>query len=214
MKELTTAEITKKYVDEHPYIKNCLNKGLINYSSLSRLISKELKIEKKTSIEAILIALRRIQEKLNLETNNDKDIIKLLSKSELEVKTKICIYILEKNIDFSIIEKIQNYVKKDSGVFYFLEGSTSHTFILQEKFIDLIEKYFKLNIIKKNNNMVLINLKSSKDIENTPGVVSFLSSLFAENDINISEFISCWTDTIFIVNNKDLNKCLNILNFE
>ena len=54
----TTAELTTEYIKQHPAIKSCLKKGLLNYSSLSRLISKELNIGKKTSKEAILIAAK------------------------------------------------------------------------------------------------------------------------------------------------------------
>ena len=60
----TTTELTEKYLSEHPSIKDCLKKGIINYSKLSRTIAKELNIEKKTSIEAILIACRRYEAKI------------------------------------------------------------------------------------------------------------------------------------------------------
>ena len=72
--EKTTAEITVEYIKEHSDIKSCLKKRLLNYSSLSRLIAKELDIEKKTSKEAILIAARRFREKLKKELDHEKDI--------------------------------------------------------------------------------------------------------------------------------------------
>ena len=85
----STAELTVEYIQEHPHIKNCLKKGLINYSSLARLISKESKIEKKSSKEAILIAARRFQDKLKKELGNELKIKTLLSKSEIGIKNKI-----------------------------------------------------------------------------------------------------------------------------
>ena len=212
--EKNTTEITNEYINEHPHIKNCLKRGLINYSALARHIAKELDIEKKSSKEAILIAARRKQDNLKKEFGQEKEISKLLSDSEIEIKNKIIVFIIEKNVNFETLENIQSQIKKESGFSYILEGSDNYTIITQEKYVQIIEKSMKNKIIKMNKQMVLINIKSPKEIETIPGVVSYLTSLFAENGVNIYEFLSCWTDTIFIIDSKDLNKSINFLKFE
>src|SRR3989338_5190661 len=122
----STAEITSEYIKEHPEIKSCLKKGLINYSSLARLIAKELNIEKKTSMEAILIAARRFQDKLKKESSYEKRIKDLLSKSEIDIKNKMVVYIIDKNIDFNNLLIIQKKIREDYGTFYLVEGSDSY----------------------------------------------------------------------------------------
>lgn len=209
----TTAEVTKIYVDKHPHIKNCLKKGLINYSALARYISEKLNIQKSSSKEAILIAARRIEEQLKKEFSQEKKLIKLLSESEIELKTKIVVFILEKNVSFSIIEDIQKKIKTEYGYSVILEGSDAYTLITQEKFSKLIEQKTKKKIIKLNKNLVSINIKSSKGIETTQGIIAYLTALFAENGVNIVEFLSCWTDTTFIINAKDFTTAMNFLNF-
>ena len=72
--EKNTTEMTNEYINEHPHIKNCLKRGLINYSALARYIAKELDIEKKSSKEAILIASRRKQDSLKKEFGPEKEI--------------------------------------------------------------------------------------------------------------------------------------------
>lgn len=212
--ENNTTEMTNEYINEHPHIKNCLKRGLINYSALARHIAKELNIGKKSSKEAILIAARRKQDNLKKEFGQEKEISKLLSDSEIEIKNKIIVFILEKSVNSDTLENIQSQIKKESGFSYILEGSDNYTIITQEKYAQIIEKSMKNKIIKLNKNMVLINIKSPKEIETIPGVVSYLTSLFAENGVNIYEFLSCWTDTIFIIDSKDLNKSINFLKFE
>lgn len=207
----TTTELTNEYIKNHPYIKSCLKKGLINYSSLARLIAKELKIEKHTSKEAILIAARRFQDRLKNELNHDKNVKSLLSKSETEIKNKIVVFILEKNLNQDYVDTIQKIVKKESGTFYILEGSDNTTLITQDKYSNLIKNKFKEKIIKENNNLTLITIKSPKELETTPGWVSYLTSLFAENGVNILEFLSCWTDTLFVIDAKDLSKTIRFL---
>jgi len=211
--EKTTTELTNEYIKNHPHIKTCLKKGLINYSSLSRLIAKELNIEKKTSKEAILIAARRFKEKLQKEVVSERKVKELLAKSEIEIKNKIIVFILEKNINFDYIDKIQKSIKQEFGVFYILEGSNNYTIITQEKYFNLIENKFKTKTIKKNKDLALINFKTTKEIEQMPGVLSYITSLFSENGVNIIEFLSCWTDSLFIIDSKDVNKTIEFLKF-
>ena len=209
----TTAELTNDYIKEHPDIKSCLKKSLINYSSLARLIAKRLNIEKKTSKEAIQIAARRFQEKLKKEISYDQQIKNLLSESEIEIKNKIMIFILEKSINFEQLDIIEKMIKKDAGVFYLLEGSGHYTIIMQEKYAKCITSKFLRNIIAKHDSLALINLKSPKEIEYVPGVISYLASLFAENGVNIVEIFSFWTDTLFAIKTEDVNKTMNFLRF-
>lgn len=211
--EKSTAELTMEYIKEHPDIKTSLKKDLINYSSLARLISKELGIEKKTSNEAILIAARRFQEKLKSEMSYEKKIKELLSKSEIEIKNKIIVFILEKNLNMDNIESVQKTIRKEFGTLYLLQGSDNYTLITQEKFLGVIEDKFSHSIIKIQKELALIIIKSLKEIEATKGVVAYLTSLFAENDVNILEFLSCWTDTLFVIESADLNKAINFLKF-
>ena len=211
--EKPTSELTKDYIEEHPDIKSCLKKDLINYSSLARLIAKELGIEKKTSNEAILIAARRFQEKLKLEKDYEKQIKNLLADSEIEIKNKIAIFILEKDLNFNELDNIEKTIKKNSGTFYLLEGSGHYTLIIQEKYSELIISKFVRNVLNKHENLTLINLMSPKDIEYIKGVVSYLSSLFTENGVNIIEMFSFWTDTLFIIETKDVDKTMKFLKF-
>ncbi len=209
----TTSEQTLEYIKEHIDIKNCLKKDIINYSALSRLIAKELSIEKKTSQEAILMAARRYQEKLKEEIDFEKNIRNLLAKSEIEIKNKIEVYIFQKNIKFIEIEEIQKEVKKESETFYLLEGSNNYTIILPEKFSKLVLKKFKNYIIRRHEGLALIRLKSPEDIEDIPGIVYYLTSFFYEKGVNITEVMSFWTDTLFTVKKEDINKVINFLKF-
>jgi len=138
----STSELTFEYIQEHPYIKNCLKKGLINYSSLSRLIAKELNLEKKTSKEAILIAARRAHEKLKKESINEKKIKSLLKKSEVSIKNKISVLILNKSYDLDYLIEYQKKVKKESGMMNILEGTDNYTVVTQDKYANkLYEKF-------------------------------------------------------------------------
>jgi aspartokinase len=53
-----------------------------------------------------------------------------------------------------------------------------------------------------------------ENLEMTPGVLSFIYRMFAEYDINIREEMSCWKDVMVVVEEKDVARVMQMLNFE
>jgi hypothetical protein len=207
----TTAKLTERYIAEHPSIKDCLKKDLINYSKLSREIAKELSIEKKTSIEAILIACRRYAAKLKQEEILEKRILDILKKSELDIKNKIVVAIIDKKIYLDNLINIEEKIRKSADVFYAIEGTRAFTVITSEKYLKDLKSLF--DIIKVSKDLAMVTVRSPENIEDVPGVVSYLYSIFGEHGVNIVETMSCWTDTIFVVSEDDLPLVLKFLKF-
>jgi hypothetical protein len=206
----TTNELTKQYLDEHPSIKDCLKHGIVNYSKLSRKIAKELNIEKKTSMEAILIACRRYEAKTKDKNLLENKIIEILKKSELEIKNKIIVSVINKKSYAENLIQIEKKIRKTADVFYAIEGTKVFTLITSERYIEDLKSFFGSNLIKTSRDLAMITIKSPKDLEDTPGVIAYISSIFADNGINIIETMSCWTDTIFVVPEADI---FNIMKF-
>jgi len=209
----TTTELTEKYLIEHPSIKDCLKHGIVNYSKLSRKIAKEINIEKKASLEAILIACRRYEMKLKDANIREKKILDILKRSELEIKNKIVVVIIGKNIYMEKLLEMEKKTRKTADPFYAIEGTKVFTIILSEKYLDDFKKLFGRNILKTSKNLTMITIKSPTDMENTPGVIAYITSLFSEHGINIVETMSCWTDTIFIVTEQDMPAVMQFFNF-
>ncbi len=211
LKNMNTQKAVENYIAEHPSIKDCLKKGLINYSKLSRLIADKLKIKKKSSFDAILIACRRYYDKIKKEKTLEAEIIDVVKKSKLEIKNKVVAIVIEKKAYFDNILTLEKEIKKKNEPFHIVEGSDSYTVITTSDFLDKIKELFKHNIKKINTDLIEIIIKSPRQIESTPGVISYLYSLFGENGINIVETMSCWTDTIFLIEQKDFEKVSKIL---
>ena len=203
--------ITEEYISTHPVIKDALSKGLINYSSLTRSIAKELGLEK--NFDAILMACRRYHKKLRKEKSSENEIISLLKKSRLEVKNRIVAFVLEKDIHFSHLIDIEKEIKKSSSLMHIVEGASAITVITEEEFYLRIKKLFKNKILKESRNLAEVILKSSSNLESVPGVMAYLYSLFGERGINITETMSTWTDTLFVIDEKDIGKVMDMLKF-
>jgi len=108
---------------------------------------------------------------------------------------------------------IEKEAKKKGNVFNAIEGSLIITVIISQSFIPELKKKFGNSIIKSTENLIEIIIKTGEKIEKIPGVVSYLTSLLAENNINIIEIMSCWTDTIIIIEEKDFSKSVELLRF-
>ncbi len=208
----TTTELTENYIAQHLSIKECLKRGLINYSALARHIAKELNIQKTTSKEAILIAAIRYREKIKPQ-DTEKHIAKLVNESSIELKNNIMIYILDKSIYPDSLIEIEKAIKKERGLFFAVEGTKTITLIVQKNYAELISKRFKASILNTKENLSLIILTTSTAIEHTPGIVSYISGLFFEHGVNIEEFTSCYDDTLIVINTKDISNAMTFLPF-
>lgn len=210
---MNITNVTEKYINEHPSIKDCLRKGMVNYSALTRRIAEDLNLDLKKNFDAILIACRRYFRKVKKEAILEKKIIDILKQSKLEVKNKIIVVVVEKDIYFNHLIELHKDVKKKAGVFHVIEGSNTITLITASEFLEQIKKLFKSKVLRITENLAEINLKSSEELEKTPGVIAYLTTLLAENGINIVETMSTWTDTLFVISENDIAKVMGVLKF-
>ena len=203
------AERTRAYIDAHPSVKDCISKDLINYSSLARLIMKDLGIKNE---EAVMIACRRYAVKL-AKRDHERDILRILANSRLEVKTKICI-VTAKN-DWTVLQRLETVFQKlinEKAIMQIIQGAQAITVIADEKLKnEVINAVGRENILKVRQDLVEITVKSPERIVETSGVFAFLASNLAENNVNVVETVSCYTDSIFIVNEADMIYAYSIL---
>ena len=204
------AERTRIYIDAHPSVKDCVAKGLINYSSLARMIMKDLEVGNE---EAVMIACRRYSSKLSITTDHELSILSILKDSRLEMRTKTCI-VTAKN-DWTVLHKMDNLFKdlwNENSIMQCVQSASAVTIIadrmLRDRIMDTVGRF---NIIKVRENLVEIVVKSPEKIVDTPGVIAYLITNLSDAGINIEETVSCHTDTIFIVNEPDMINAYSVL---
>ena len=211
---MITAELTEQYIESHKSIKDCLKHGIINYSSLSRKISRDLRIEKKSSKDAILIAAIRYTKKVKSEKIKEEEIKSLLRESDLEIKNRISVFVLEKGVYLDSLIDLEKKVRKNDDVFFSVEGTKSITLVISEKYGDEASRQFGDKTIARSSRNAVVIVKSPKSIEKVSGVLGYLATLFSDNNVNILESLSCWTDTLFIVREDDVAKVMQFMKFD
>ncbi|MEM3640311.1 MAG: ACT domain-containing protein [Candidatus Bathyarchaeia archaeon] len=187
---MTIAQEVRNHLKNKPYVLEALEKGIVNLSELSRQIQKELKIDNLVAIKA---ALRRFSEEMQKRKHKrEEKVLNLLKESTITLHDGNSVVVTSKPLE------TEDRIKVNLG----------------GKFVYLTDKNSlgKINgVLQKHENCVMIIIHSPAELEATPGVVAFLTSLLAEQNINIIEFISCWTDTIIVVEKKDSLKTYEVL---
>jgi aspartokinase len=199
-----------RYIEEHPSIKDCVLKDLINYSALAREICDFHKIDK---FDAVLIACRRYFWNKKQQESHENKIRALLKDAKMHIKNKIIVAILEKPRDMETIYLLQKKARKEKNNFNLIEGEDVVTVITSIRYKEIIEKTFKNLLRKLNGSLIQITLIFDEKIEVTSGVVTYIYGLLSDSGINIREEMSCWTDLMIILDEKDMAKAMEVLNF-
>jgi aspartokinase len=187
---MTIAQNVRNHLQNKPYLLEALEKGIVNLSELSRQIQEELKIENMSAVKA---ALRRFSEELQKhKQKREEKVLQVLKRSAMAVYDRKSVVITTKDINTKTGMKVDLLGK----VVYLLDRS------------DLPER---ISALVKHDNCTMIVVHSPEELEATPGVVAFLTTLLAEQNVNIIEFISCWTETIIVVEKKDNLKAYEVL---
>ncbi len=201
---------TKKYILGHIFIEKSLKNDLINYSKLARMIIKDLNLDK-NDFDAIVVALRRWSYGQKKNPAYDKNIKTIVKKSHLEIRNKMMVIIVENRNCKHLMNSLYKELKEKSENIQIIEGVDALTIITDQDNEKIVLKYFRNEILKKSNNLATLIFRSPESLEDIPGVTAYLCGLLSGNDINIVEMMSCWTDTIFIIKERDVQKAIGAL---
>lgn len=187
---MTTAQSVRNYLRNKPYLLEALEKGIVNLSELSRQVQEELKMSNTIAIKA---ALRRFSTELQKhKQKREEKVLQILERSSVSVYDKKSVIITSKEISTKTGMKVDLL-----GKYVYL--------------LDRRELPERITTLVKHDNCTMIVVNSPEELEATPGFVAFLTTLLAEQNINIVEFISCWTETILVVEKKDSLKAYEAL---
>ena len=187
---MTIAQDVRSYLRNKPYLLEALEKGIVNLSELSRQIREALQTD---NVSAIKAALRRYSGELQRhKQKREEKVLHLLEHSSIAVYDRKSVMITDKEME------TESGMKVD----------------LLNKFVYLLDKSDlrkRISALVTHDNCTMVVIHSPEELEATPGVVAFLATLLAEQNINIIEFISCWTETIIVVEKEDSLKTYEVL---
>lgn len=190
------SELVWLYVKRRPFLKEILREKIANYSALARKISIEAFGSKKYQ-NAIKMALVRMADRMR-EKGEDLEgkILHVLKKSAISIRSKVAVIIASREIEHL---KYLSYV----------ESKDTITYIIEEKELEEVGK--SKSIINTETNLNLITIHSPPTIAETPGVISHVLDALTGEGINVTEFVSCYTDTLLVVKQADTARAYQML---
>lgn len=214
-KEISVAEATRQVIRSKPSILDCLKYDIINFSALAQMIKPEvLAVCKKTNIkiDSISMSLMRYTDELiNEKKVLEKEIAEIISKTVLEMKNDLFVVTVKQNAVLSKINTILDFVNK-CRFFQLIQGTEFFTILADQiKKKELLNVFTPQEIVDVIENQSALILISPRDIIKVQGVVSYLTYLLASGEINITQIISCYTDTIFLVDRENALKAYNLI---
>jgi|GEM_PF-709523 len=209
-KDQSIASLVRKYIESDNSLKKCMQLGIINVSSLSRIIYNELKKQGiNSSIPSISSAIKRYKITNPMELYMP---YKVIGSSNISLTTDVGKIVVNRRSLKTVTEKL-SLISDD--VIFFSKTVNTFTIVLSKSAFNHI-----LNILNKNNEraieiktgLSLITIHSTKEIIETPGVINIIYQTLADNGINIEDTTSSYMDTLLLVSNKDAGKAFNVLN--
>lgn len=213
--QISVAEAVRTIVSNDMSLLNCLREGVVNYTWLSERIKDDvarLTGRKKINIDAIKAALIRFQEDLQREfEEQQKTVARVLSKSTVELQNDITIITVKKTVLEKLFKEIFE-LASEARFFNLTQGKKTYTLVISTEDVPLLfEKLDKRSVLDKVDNQSAIVIISPYEIMTTPGFIGYLTRILYNGGINISQVISCYTDTIIILDSKQSVRALEII---
>ena len=186
---ISISKQVKSYVERKPYILEAIEQNIVNYSALAREINRDLGLKNTDAIKVALIRSGGNYRKTKRKTQEKA--IGILRNANFSVKNKIAALHHSTFVDIKAIA----YSKTPSGYMFFLDENIGK----------------KSNFKKIDYNFAILHIKSSKEIEKTPGAIAFILSSLASEGINVSHVMGCREDTFVVIKEHDAPLAFRIL---
>jgi aspartokinase len=207
---VSTAAVVRDYIDTHPSIKDGMRMGIINLSALARKIMDEKGLR---SEEAALMACRRYELDPKTRINEDA-ILKVLRRSKLEIRTKVVTMTVRPSWQmYGKLEKTMSTLRGRDHNLHVIQGTGSVTLIMDGAVHkEVLEILGEEEVLNQGRDLVELIVNSPDVIEDVPGIMAFLASSLSSKGINFLEVISCYKDTMFVIEQKDMMQAFDTLN--
>ncbi|HTW39707.1 MAG TPA: hypothetical protein VMF04_02460 [Thermoplasmata archaeon] len=207
--EASTARNVREYLDGHPVIADAIRLGIGNYSAIARRIAADLG---ESHTDAIIAACRRYPRGRN-ESFREAGVRRVLRKSRIETRTKVAAITLSQGAD--VLQRLGDVVEElldENSLCRVIQVSRGTVVIVDEDSVLRVTKQLRgPQVVGVRKGLVELAVTSPESIEETPGLLTLLTGVLSAQSINIVEALSCYTDTIFLLEGDDLTAAMAVL---
>lgn len=211
----TISSIVENYIKTKPFLLNALSQGIINLTSLARVMMVDLEQELGKDVKqgAIVMALKRLSEDLDFRLNHK--IVKVLKNiGEITVRSSLIDYTF--SVSETILDKqalLISDIKSYPDIFYTSSRGVNETnIVVSESVSHYIEKYFASEkLLQKQDNLASITVKLPKENIIVPGIYYFIFQRLAWEGIIINEVISTSNEFTILVSEDQVDVAFKVI---
>jgi hypothetical protein len=207
----TAAEVTRRYIEDHPAIRDCLGYNIVNFTSLARKIRSETGLANQ---EAVEVACRRYQRTMRNDHPLEQRVLEVVRASRLEVRTRVAIITARNDWDMlrHVLETGRTLLADRRHLLQLLEGPGALTILCEEDLVEpVLAAVGKRGVLAVHPRLSALTVRSPEVIVETPGVLAFLAGALFRAGINSLELMSVYTDSTFVVREQDVLHAFRVL---
>ncbi len=211
----TISSVVESYIKSKPFLLNSLAQGIINLTSLARIMVPELEKELGKEIKqgAIVMSLKRLSEELDFKINRKISKV-LMNIGEITVRSSLSDFAFV--ISDTLLEnqgKLISEINKHQDVFYTSSrGVNEMNIIISSSYSNLVEKFFSHEKRTLNlENLSSITVKLPQDNVSVPGVYYYIFQKLAWEGIVIHEVISTTNEFTIIVSDEQIDIAFKVI---
>jgi hypothetical protein len=211
----TISSVVEQYIKSKPFLLSSLSQGIINLTSLARIMMPELEahLGKDVKQGAVVMSLKRLSEELDFKINYK--ISKVLKNiGEITVRSSLTdfTYVISDTL-LDNQAKLISEINKQQDIFYTSSRGVNETNIVTSTSVEpLIETIFKSEkLTHKIENLSSITVKLPQENISTPGVYYYIFQRLAWEGIIIHEVISTTNEFTIIVSDDQIDVAFKVI---
>ncbi|GMN10385.1 hypothetical protein MTsPCn9_31490 [Croceitalea sp. MTPC9] len=205
----TISAVVENYIKKKPFLQSALGQGIINLTSLSRIVKPEIEEElgKEVRNGAIVMALKRLSD--DLEFRATYKIVKVLKNiGEITVRSNLTDYtFLSSETILANQAKLLEEVNKNQDIFYTSSRGVNEINIVVSNSLDkTLETLFASErCTQKAENLSSVTVKLPSENVSVPGIYYFIFQRLAWEGIVLYEVISTTNEFTILVNDDQVD---------
>ena len=205
----TISSVVEHYIKKKPFLQSALAQGIINLTSLSRIVKPEIEAELGKDIRngAIVMALKRLSD--DLEFRATHKILKVLKNiGEITVRSSLSDYTFLASDNILVHQaKLLEEINENQDVFYTSSRGVNEINIVISSIMDeTVQRLFKdEKCTQKADNLSSITVKLPAENVSVPGIYYFIFQRLAWEGIVLYEVISTTNEFTILVNDEQVD---------
>ena len=212
----TIASAVEHYIKSKPFLQTALSEGIINLTSLARIIRKDIQAEttqREVRNGAIVMALKRLS--VDMEFRSTHRIVKVLKNiGDIIVRSNLTDYTFLTSETFMNAQaQLLNKIKNNRDIFYATtRGVNEANIIVSNSMESIVENIFKKErILHKLTDLGAISVKLPEENVSVSGIYYFIFQRLAWEGVNMNEVISTANEFTIVIPENHIDIAFKVI---